>query len=85
MEGLNTKLQDQCPNHSVTLLPLHVWQHCGLFCLIWLFIVAYYFFFFREYFLETLNTCGYNYQVHTGILILYNGKLTSRVLIHLQS
>ena len=22
------------------------------------------FFFFREYFLETLNTCGYNYQVH---------------------
>lgn len=50
-----------------------------------LFIMAYYFFFFREYFLETLNTCGYNYQVHTGILILYNGKLTSRVLIHLQS
>ena len=43
------------------------------------------FFFFREYFLETLNTCGYNYQVHTGILILYNDKLTSRVLIHLQS
>lgn len=43
------------------------------------------FFFFREYFLEILNTCGYNYQVHTGILILYNGKLTSRVLIHLQS
>lgn len=43
------------------------------------------FFFFREYFLETLNTCGYNYQVHTGILILYNDKLTSWVLIHLQS
>ena len=43
------------------------------------------FFFFREYFLEILNTCGYNYQVHTGILILYNGTLTSWVLIHLQS
>ena len=36
-----------------------------------------FFFFFRDYFLETLNTCGYNYQVHTGILILYNGTLTS--------
>ena len=79
------------PNYKTSALTtqLHFFPYMYgsivVFCLIWLFIVGYNFFFFREYFLEILNTCGYNYQVHTGILILYNGTLTSWVLIHLQS